>query len=64
MKNIFRSFAMFIALVASAGCVYETFPTGGTITSDQVDASPNSLQYMVNGIPSAMMASGTAGYAG
>ena len=64
MKNIFiRSFAIFSIALAAAGCVKETFPTGGTITEGQVETSPNSLQYMVNGIPSAMMASGTAGYA-
>ena len=63
MKNIFRTFAMFIALVASVGCVFETFPKGDSITSGQVDASPNAVQYMVNGIPAAMMESGTAGYA-
>ena len=64
MKNIIRSFAILLAVFASAGCVYETFPTGGTITSGQVDKSPNALQYMVNGIPAAMMESGTAGYVG
>ena len=64
MKNIFtRTFAILLAAVIAAGCVKETFPTGGTITSEQIAASPNALQYMVNGIPSAMMASGTAGYA-
>jgi hypothetical protein len=51
MKNIIRSFAILLAVFASAGCVYETFPAGGTITSGQVDKSPNALQYMVNGIP-------------
>ena len=64
MKNIFtRTFAILLVAVIAAGCVKETFPTGGTITSEQIAASPNALQYMVNGIPSAMMASGTAGYA-
>ena len=64
MKNIFtRTFTILLVAVIAAGCVKETFPTGGSITSEQIDASPNALQYMVNGIPSAMMASGTAGYA-
>ena len=64
MKNIFiKSLAILSAAFIAAGCIDETFPTGGTITSEQLDASPNSLQYLVNGIPSAMMASGTAGYA-
>lgn len=64
MKNILiKSFIMLSVVLAAAGCVKETFPKGSTITSEQLDASPNALQYMVNGIPSAMMASGTAGYA-
>lgn len=64
MKNIFnRIFAILLVAVIAAGCVKETFPKGSTITSEQIETSPNALQYMVNGIPSAMMASGTAGYA-
>ena len=64
MKNIFiKSITILAAAFVAAGCIEETFPTGGTVTSDQVDASPNALQYLANGIPSAMMASGTAGYA-
>jgi len=64
MKNILnRTFAILLVAVIAAGCVKETFPKGSTITSEQIEASPNALQYMVNGIPSAMMASGTAGYA-
>lgn len=64
MKNILiRLFAILSVVCIAAGCVKETFPTGSTVTSEQVEASPNALQYMVNGIPSAMMASGTAGYA-
>ena len=64
MKNILiRTFAVLSVALIAAGCVKETFPKGGTITSEQIETSPNALQYMVNGIPSAMMASGTAGYA-
>lgn len=64
MKNIFiRSFVVLSAVLIAAGCIKETFPKGSTVTVEQQQASPNALQYMVNGIPSAMMASGTAGYA-
>ena len=64
MKNIIiKSFAILSVVLIAAGCIKETFPTGGTITTEQQLASPNALQYMVNGIPAAMMASGTAGYA-
>ena len=64
MKNILiKSFAILSAVFIAAGCIEETFPKGGTLTSDQVQNSPNSIQYMVNGLPAAMMTSGTAGYA-
>ena len=64
MKNILiKSIAILSASFIAAGCIEETFPTGSTVTSEQLEASPNALQYLVNGIPSAMMASGTAGYA-
>lgn len=64
MKNILiRLFAVLAVVVFTTGCIKETFPKGSTITTGQIDVSPNALQYMVNGIPSAMMASGTAGYA-
>ena len=64
MKNIFiKSIAILSAAFIAAGCIEETFPTGSTVTSEQLESSPNALQYLVNGIPSAMMASGTAGYA-
>ena len=62
-KILFKSFAILSAVLVAAGCIKETFPTGSTITSDQRENSPNAVQYMVNGIPSAMMASGTGGYA-
>lgn len=65
MKNtIIKSLAILtVTVFAAAGCVKETFPLGGTLTSEQLDASENALSYMVNGIPAAMMTSGTAGYA-
>ena len=49
--------------VFAAGCIKETFPKGGALTSGQVENSDTALEAMLNGIPSAMMASGTAGYA-
>ena len=63
-KIIIKSLVVLSAVLVSAGCIKETFPTGSTVTQDQIASSPNALQYMVNGIPSAMMASGTGGYAG
>ena len=64
MKNtIIRSFAILSAVLIAAGCIKETFPTGSAITEGQLQQSPNAIQYMVNGIPSAMITSGTGGYA-
>ena len=63
MKNIFKTLFISSALILSAGCVKETFPKGGTITKEQLEGSGNHLQYMLSGIPAAMMNPGTAGYA-
>ena len=64
MKNIIiKSLAILAVAVFASGCIKETFPKGNTLTSEQVAASENGLAYMVNGIPAAMMTSGTAGYA-
>ena len=64
MKNIFiRSFAILAAVIVAAGCIKETFPKGSTLTSGQIESSDNALAYLVNGIPAAMMTSGTVGYA-
>lgn len=64
MKNIsIKITAIVSAVLISAGCISETFPKGSTLTSEQVDNSEYALSYLVNGIPSAMMAAGTAGYA-
>lgn len=63
MKNIFiKSLAILAAAVMTAGCVQETFPKGSTLTEEQVEASEYGISYMVNGIPSSMMRSGTGGY--
>lgn len=64
MKNIIiKSLAILAVAVFASGCIKEIFPKGDTLTSEQVAASENGLAYMVNGIPAAMMTSGTAGYA-
>lgn len=64
MKNILiKSLSIVLAAFVAAGCVKETFPAGGTLTTGQVESNEMSLDYMLNGIPAAMMTSGTAGYA-
>lgn len=37
------------------GCIEETFPEGGTATSDQIGASATALEASVNGLPSQMV---------
>ena len=55
-NNIFKLFA---AAAVSApmltGCIEETFPEGGSATSEQIGASASSLAASVNGIPSQMV---------
>lgn len=55
-NNIFKLFA---AAAVSApmltGCIEETFPEGGTATSEQIGASASALAASVNGLPSQMV---------
>ena len=55
-NNIFKLFA---AAAVSApmltGCIEETFPEGGSATSEQIGASASALAASVNGIPSQMV---------
>lgn len=55
MKKIFQ---LLLLTTASAwmltGCIEETFPEGGTATSEQVGASSSALEASLNGIPSQM----------
>lgn len=55
MKKIFQ---LLLLTAASAwmltGCIEETFPEGGTATSEQVGASSSALEASLNGIPSQM----------
>lgn len=51
MKNIFKTlFAIAAASVLLSSCVKETFPLGGSATSDQVAESPTALTASVDGI--------------
>ena len=55
-NNILKLFA---AAAVSApmltGCIEETFPEGGSATSEQIGASASALAASVNGIPSQMV---------
>ena len=63
MKNIFKISLIVSALILTCGCIKETFPKGSTVTKEQLEMSDNSLNYMLSGVPAAMMNSGTAGFA-
>lgn len=59
MNKIMNNITKFIALlavsaVALTGCIKETFPMGGTATSEQIGASASALEGSVNGIPAQM----------
>ena len=63
MKNIFRiSLIVSSAALLSVSCIKETFPKGSTVTKEQLELTTQSLEYMLSGIPAAMMNSGTAGF--
>ena len=63
MKNIFKISIIISALILTCGCIEETFPKGSTVTKEQLEMSDNALNYMLSGVPAAMMNSGTAGFA-
>ncbi len=55
-KNIFKLFsALAVSATVLTGCIEETFPEGGTATSDQIGASATALEASVNGLPSQMV---------
>lgn len=63
MKNsIYKVSLIVSAVLLSAGCIKETSPKGSTVTKDQLVQSDEALNYMLSGIPAAMMNSGTAGF--
>ena len=53
-----------LASAASASCIQEVFPVGGSQTQDQVSASPTAMMSMIKAVPASMTTSGTIGYAG
>ncbi len=55
-RKIFKLLSVFTgSALLLAGCIEETFPEGGTATSEQVGASAAALEAAVNGIPSQMV---------
>ncbi len=56
-KSIYIFTATALAALTLSGCIKETFPTDGSVTKAQVDASSISVEAMVNGLPSLMTTS-------
>lgn len=55
-KTIFHLLATAaVSATVLTGCIEETFPEGGTATSEQIGASASALEASVNGIPSQMV---------
>ena len=64
MKRYIRYIFILLASAASASCIQEVFPVGGSQTQDQVSASPTAMMSMIKAVPASMTTSGTIGYAG
>ncbi len=55
-KNIFKLISVLtVSATMLSGCIEETFPEGGTATSEQIGASATALEASVNGLPSQMV---------
>lgn len=55
-RKIFKLLSVFTgSALLLAGCIEETFPEGGTATSEQVGSSATAIEAAVNGIPSQMV---------
>lgn len=53
-----------LTAAASASCIKEVLPVGGSQTQAQVSASKTAMKSMIKAIPASMTTSGTIGYAG
>lgn len=62
MKNILRTMAVLLSLVAASGCIRETMPEGSVQTKDQVAASEFALDGILRGLPASMLRYDTVGY--
>lgn len=62
MKNILRTMAALLPLVAASGCIRETMPEGSVQTKDQVAASEFALDGILRGLPASMLRYDTVGY--
>lgn len=61
-RIILKSLSLLAVIAMGTGCIQETFPEGGTVTTEQVSANENALTAMANAIPVNMIATDTGGY--
>lgn len=63
MKKYTKYIMILLAALASASCIKEVLPVGGSQTQAQVSASKNAMKSMIKAVPASMTTSGTIGYA-
>ncbi len=63
MKNHTKYIIILLAALASASCIKEVLPVGGSQTQAQVSASKSAMLSMIKAVPASMTTSGTIGYA-
>ena len=64
MKRNIKYILIALAALASASCIKEVLPVGGSQTQAQVSESKSAMMSMIKAIPASMTTSGTIGYAG
>ena len=64
MKRYIRYIFISLAALASASCIKEVLPVGGSQTQAQVSESKTAMMSMIKAVPASMTRSGTIGYAG
>lgn len=64
MKRFTKYMMILLVALASASCIKEVLPVGGSQTQSQVSASPSAMKSMIKAVPASMTTSGTIGYAG
>ena len=63
MKKYIKYIFILLAAAASASCIKEVLPVGGSQTQAQVSASSSAMMSMIKAVPASMTTSGTIGYA-
>ena len=63
MKRYIRYIFISLAALASASCIKEVLPVGGSQTQAQVSESKTAMMSMIKAVPASMTRSGTIGYA-